>query len=375
MSLLWQPTQESLQLFLTEHRLSEQDWESANFSWEEAVAIANDHIGQTLALAANASMYAGLIQSIENVHSVRWRVKNPKNLVAKIIRKKIEKKSTYENINSGNYYEIITDLVGIRALHLFKEDFREIHQQLVPLLADKETPVANIREGDSQAFLDSCEDLGLQLNKHAAGYRSIHYVKTVRPLNRDLHVEIQLRTVFEEGWSEVDHQVRYPNFSDDPLVAYASLILNRLSGMADEMSSYARQLAGELGKKTQAILGYQKQNDDALKRINDLVLALEQEKQSGEKKQEFIGGLKKELANLKEASNHERISLGHFRDAKTALSHFGDVENLNKTLRNFKEFDAARAASLLNDISLRQTTGGAGSKAAELIRRATEKNE
>ena len=48
--------------------------------------------------------------------------------------------------------------------------------------------------------------------------------------------------MFEEGWSEVDHDTVYPYFQNDVMLKDFSTLLNRLSGMADEMSSYFRRL-------------------------------------------------------------------------------------------------------------------------------------
>ena len=56
------------------------------------------------------------------------------------------------------------------------------------------------------------------------------------------YVEIQGRTLFEEGWSEIDHDIVYPYYTDDEMLQDYSKLLNRLSGLADEMSSYFRKL-------------------------------------------------------------------------------------------------------------------------------------
>ena len=55
-------------------------------------------------------------------------------------------------------------------------------------------------------------------------------------------MEIQGRTLFEEGWSEIDHDIVYPYFQDDEMLTDFSTLLNRLAGMADEMSSYFRRI-------------------------------------------------------------------------------------------------------------------------------------
>ena len=40
----------------------------------------------------------------------------------------------------------------------------------------------------------------------------------------------------------MDHDIVYPYFQDDVMLKDFSTLLNRLSGMADEMSSYFRRL-------------------------------------------------------------------------------------------------------------------------------------
>ena len=45
---------------------------------------------------------------------------------------------------------------------------------------------------------------------------------------------------------QIDHRVRYPNFSQSQLVAYFLTIFNRLAGSADEMGGFVRGLASTL---------------------------------------------------------------------------------------------------------------------------------
>ena len=69
-------------------------------------------------------------------------------------------------------------------------------------------------------------------------YRSLHYIIKYK----GYYVEIQGRTLFEEGWSEIDHDIVYPYYQDDEMLSDFSTLLNRLAGMADEMSSYFRRI-------------------------------------------------------------------------------------------------------------------------------------
>lgn len=66
-------------------------------------------------------------------------------------------------------------------------------------------------------------------------YRSVHY--TIYS-EQGLGIEIQVRTLFEEAWSEIDHKLRYPyNLTNEMLSKYIN-IMNRLTGMGDEMGTF-----------------------------------------------------------------------------------------------------------------------------------------
>ena len=64
------------------------------------------------------------------MHSVKTRVKDPKRLLQKLVRKTPDRREKYSdnfNFSIQNYKDEITDLMGIRVIHLFKEDWEEIH--------------------------------------------------------------------------------------------------------------------------------------------------------------------------------------------------------------------------------------------------------
>lgn len=48
--------------------------------------------------------------------------------------------------------------------------------------------------------------------------------------------------MFEEGWGEIDHAVVYPYYQNDKILKEYTELLNRLSGLADEMSSFFYRL-------------------------------------------------------------------------------------------------------------------------------------
>ena len=158
----------------------------------------------------------------------------------KIIRKRTE--NPLRVITIENYESEIMDLAGVRVLHLFKDDWQQIHNFVINTWDLAEKPTAYHRNGDAQDVIQMFIDHECEVKVHKAGYRSVHYIIETSPTRTKLMVEIQVRTIFEEAWSEIDHKVRYPNFLDNPFTNQMLMILNRFAGNADEMSSFVKAL-------------------------------------------------------------------------------------------------------------------------------------
>lgn len=143
------------------------------------------------------------------IHSVKSRVKNEGNLRDKITRKKITEN---RDIDATNLLTEITDLGGVRVLHLHKDQFIHIHETIKKHVEDghwalHEKPTAYTWDPESKTFFES---LGLAVLIKESHYTSVHYV--VKPNNSSpITCEIQVRTLFEEVWGEIDHVINYPH--------------------------------------------------------------------------------------------------------------------------------------------------------------------
>ncbi|MDC6131773.1 RelA/SpoT domain-containing protein [Burkholderia gladioli] len=288
--------------FLLRNRISVDEWEKSACSWPVLQEIASDHENNFSGLATTAEFVAKTIQGFSGVHSVRWRVKDTEHLIEKIIRKRSNEKTAgkYKDINKENYVKIITDLIGVRALHLFKDGWVEIHDQLMKTWTPVEDPRGYIRQGDQADFVDKLKNHGLDVQIHDDGYRSIHYVVESKLTNRSTLSEIQVRTLFEEGWSEIDHTVRYPNFQNHDLIKYLLAIFNRMAGSADEMGGFVRQLADSVRGNGDELRRAIDERDKAMSQIDDIVADLEDSKIAEKSHRELINKLKSELSLLKE---------------------------------------------------------------------------
>ena len=237
-------------IFFNNFNITEESFKETGLDWETLVEIYNNYVTLAPFLEEASEKIVKNLINLTNVHSVRKRVKKPEHLIEKIIRKGAKYKS--KNINVTNYREIITDLIGIRVLHLFKDDWHDVHfgiKEIWPLL---EVPQINIRRGDYnlEKLEKNVDNLGCEIVVRDHGYRSIHYLIGIL-LEKDLEirVEIQVRTVFEEAWSEIDHITRYPYDMDNELLVEYLAILNRIVGSADEMGTLIKKIKTKLSNK------------------------------------------------------------------------------------------------------------------------------
>jgi len=242
--------------FLNRYSISAEAFASTGISWDELEEIREHYLQTRDELEPTARHIANILNKMEKVHSVSYRIKDPEHLMAKILRKRILKPQMVINID--NYRKKITDLIGIRVLHLFKEDWMDIHSFIIQTWNLRKAPVAYVRRGDAAGHINSFKANGCMIKEHPYGYRSVHYllesmVSEQAPLKGPVS-EVQVRTLFEEAWSSIDHHVRYPYEPRNVLLNELLVILNRLAGSADEMGSYIIYLKEKLKTLDKPIL-------------------------------------------------------------------------------------------------------------------------
>ena len=159
------------------------------------------------------------------IHTVKNRLKDIDHL-----KKKIERKWDVENpLTPENLFERVTDLAGVRVLHLYQDQFEAIHQHIMKQIDNKdwvfyEKPVAYSWDPETDEYFKS---LGLNTKIKDSYYTSIHYV--VKPkIESNICCEIQVRTLFEEIWGEIDHTINYPNPTDNRACREQLRVLSKL---------------------------------------------------------------------------------------------------------------------------------------------------
>ena len=136
-------------------------------------------------------------QSI-NVHEIVGRVKTIESLEGKVKRK-----------NYSNLAEI-TDLCGIRIITYFSDDVDKIAELISQEFeVDVENTIDKRKSEDPTKF----------------GYVSLHYVVGLREENtsptlygrfKNIKLEIQIRTVMQHAWAEIEHDLGYKSKEDIP---------------------------------------------------------------------------------------------------------------------------------------------------------------
>lgn len=329
----------NLEEFLEANRISQEDWDKADIDTDTLVAIESDYRKQIPHLNEAAEFLARVLQKCKHVHSVRWRVKDPDHVLEKIIRKRASGSEKYGDVSVQNYSELITDLVGVRVLHLFKHEWLDIHEYIKNSWVPVEDVVAYIREGDEGAVIESYNENQCNVEVHPAGYRSIHYIISTQPTLKKVLSEIQVRTIFEEGWSEIDHKIRYPNFMDNKLVSYFLTIFNRMSGSADEMGTFVNDLVADIKWKELQLEAKQKEQDEHLQKIEDLAQELSNERTENKSKESNVSKLKLEIATLRKNS----ISIP---DISLSKSRLAEIEKMTSVTRDaLKYSDIAKLNS------------------------------
>lgn len=186
-----------------------------------------------------------------NYHHIATRVKTKDSL-----NKKIDKKDKYWEINE------ITDVVGCRIISYFDDDV----DQIVEILK-KEFDIDEDNSVNKKAKIESDK----------FGYLSYHIVCSLNStrfnLNeykryKDIKFEIQIRTILQHAWAEIEHDIGYKSKQEIPKIIRRKF--SRIAGLletADESFCEIKQQLKEYNaslKENAIFLMNQELNLDSL---------------------------------------------------------------------------------------------------------------
>lgn len=166
------------------------------------------------------------------VHSFKSRIKEKSSIKEKIIRK-IQKGA---HLSKDNILFNITDLAGVRIIHIYQEDFCKIDKIIRSRIVNGywvlgERPKAYTWDPESVSFFSGFD---LNVEQKETSYTSVHYLVKPRS-DSPVCCEIQVRTLFEEIWGEVDHQINYPVPSDSVALKEQLRVLSKLVGAGSRL--------------------------------------------------------------------------------------------------------------------------------------------
>lgn len=176
----------------------------------------------------NRSSFQSILNSLQDrilssptlaphIHSLKMRTKSAESLEDKIYRKIEEARKAGKafSITKENLFVRINDLAGLRILHLNTDQLPSINKGLRELFDEErytliERPSARTWDDESKALLSGMGFKIVNRKNKPSFYTSVHYV--LKPNKKTaLTCEIQVRTLMEEVWGEVDHRLNYPH--------------------------------------------------------------------------------------------------------------------------------------------------------------------
>ncbi|MBP2437472.1 ppGpp synthetase/RelA/SpoT-type nucleotidyltransferase [Microbacterium amylolyticum] len=124
------------------------------------------------------------------------------------VEARVKKRWSFEQKVRRNPARQVHDVVGVRIMAFFRSDLAQIERMTRRLL---------------EVVEDSYIDKGDLLDDESFGYRSVQFVgrtrgdgTTFKETEPGLPVEVQIRTMLEHVWAEVEHDFRYKPQSEPP---------------------------------------------------------------------------------------------------------------------------------------------------------------
>ena len=211
--------------FRGKYKLPNESLEKSGLEWREYSQIYRTHQQNRGTHKVFSKQVCDSLGRLPQLYSLRSRIKHPEHLIAKILRKncrarefsdgaKLLYSKSVSRINLENFEVEVTDLVGVRILTLLKAEKQLIHHGLVQAWEPLEK-ICNYKRGDPLDAFVFLKKQGFSLREHPDGYRAWHYLIEGSLGGRKCTAEVQVRTVFEDAWSEIDHKLRYPDALKD----------------------------------------------------------------------------------------------------------------------------------------------------------------
>lgn len=201
-------------------------------------------------------------------HSVKRRMKSEASLRDKLGRKivKAHKAGVEFGITPENLFTEVTDLAGYRILHLHTRQMESLNAALLHVLDEAQStviegPKANVWDQETEAYF---KGIGINTEYNPRLYSSVHYLVRPNKSKVNVTVEIQVRTLSEEVWGEVDHRFNYPHPIDSVACGEQIKVLARVASSCTRLvdSIFASHADLAVDKKQAEVIAAEPAPDD-----------------------------------------------------------------------------------------------------------------
>jgi len=207
----------------------------------------------------------------ELTYAVKIRVKEDYKIVQKVMLKRQSKEKANYDVDS------LRDIIGLRLVTLFRLDSLSIVPNLLNLIQTNSgkseknlflaDPIEEVviystnPEGDAQQLPQRVKQIfenkgfgsKTRIEATPSNYSSIHVVAWARGKYREgyrnIPIEIQIRTAFEDVWGEIDHKLKYKrvnpqqkNLSFQKSIETSLSHLNVMKTLIDGIAQYGDQI-------------------------------------------------------------------------------------------------------------------------------------
>lgn len=215
------------------------------------------------------------------IYLTKCRKKSCDSAFLKVRRKKI------------NDLNEITDYAGIRVLCLFEQDIFDIHKHIIETLPAQKFKILKFKIFNwsderyvkllTDVVVKKCGNIPMP-NKRGSGYKSLHYIGTLAGAGKDHFFEVQLRTLLQDVWGELEHSLAYKSGNVHPHIKKSFSLLARDLETNDSLVTHLKDIStrerlGELYSLESAgpnkYLGYEEELipelflSDEVKPLND----------------------------------------------------------------------------------------------------------
>ncbi|MGI8488948.1 hypothetical protein QWJ20_10455 [Pectobacterium sp. S5] len=298
--------------------------------------LSNEQELKEMGVSINALLNTLVRKNNIDTHSISHRVKNHSSL-----ENKIQKKKKYKNLKD------ITDILGFRIITFYSSDIDDLEDLIKKeFIIDEENSIDKRKAIEPDRF----------------GYMSLHYIVSLRRERSslpeysdfsDYKFEIQIRTILQHCWAEIEHKLGYKsnNSMPDEIRRLFSILSGNLELVDREFLNIKRKIY-EYDETVRSEVINSRVGDILLNEMS-LVALIDSDSDLELEYQKYKNLAKDSWFNINEVSTNE-IEFHHIQEGVEILKLLG-FKNINEIQNIIKK--SAINNTINNIISLNKKNG------------------